>query len=284
MKHTRYGKVYFIGAGPGDPELLTVKAVRALAIADVVITDRLVSEEILREYANRNAITIYAGKQGGSEASTPQFEINDLIVQFAAAYKNVVRLKGGDVSLYSNILDELITVKEYKIPYEIIPGITALSGASAYAGIPLTARKLARGVRILTYYKDSAISDDAWKDLALFEDTLVFYMTGSALPHLVRKLLDAGADAAIPFVVIEQATTPNQFVHQFTLGEFASSEIHTEFLSPSLVIMGKVAMLHKQFAWRPNAGERDSYFKPLEHHPELIELINNIQSRHVSRA
>lgn len=284
MKDARYGKVFFVGAGPGDPELLTVKAVRVLSKADVVITDRLVSEEILHEYANANAVIIRVGKQGGSKASTPQFEINDLIVQFAAAYKNVVRLKGGDISLYSNILDELITVKEYNILYEIIPGITAASGASAYTGVPLTARKLSTGVRILTYYKDSVISDDAWRHLASFEDTLVFYMTGNALPQLVRKLLEAGADKTIPFIIVEQATTPNQFVQQFTLGAFDSSEIHGEFVSPSLVIMGKVTTLYKQFAWLPNNNERASYFKPLENNAGLIELINNIQSQNVSRA
>jgi uroporphyrin-III C-methyltransferase len=284
MKDTRYGKVYFIGAGPGDPELLTVKAMRVLSKADVVITDRLVSEEILRECVNANAIIIPVGKQAGNNSSTPQFEINDLIIQFASAYKNVVRLKGGDISLYSNILDELITVKEYNVPYEIIPGITALSGASAYTGVPLTARKLATGVRILTYYKDSVISDYAWEHLASFDDTLVFYMTANALPQLVRKLIHAGADTSIPFIVVEQATTPKQFVHQFTLGEFASSEIYAEFVSPSLVIMGKVTMLYKQFAWLPNNNERALYFKPLEDRPELIELVNNIQSRHVSRA
>jgi len=284
MKDARYGKVFFVGAGPGDPELLTVKAVRVLSKADVVITDRLVSEEILHEYANANAVIIRVGKQGGSKASTPQFEINDLIVQFAAAYKNVVRLKGGDISLYSNILDELITVKEYNILYEIIPGITAASGASAYTGVPLTARKLSTGVRILTYYKDSVISDDAWRHLASFEDTLVFYMTGNALPQLVRKLLQAGADKTIPFIIVEQATTPNQFVQQFTLGEFDSSEILGEFVSPSLVIMGKVTTLYKQFAWLPNNNERASYFKPLENNAGLIELINNIQSQNVSRA
>jgi siroheme synthase len=256
-----------------------------LSHAEVVITDRLVSKEILKEYVSPNAIIIPVGKQAGSNASTPQFEINDLIVQFAAAYNNVVRLKGGDVSLYSNILDELITVKEYNIPYEIIPGITAVSGASAYAGVPLTARKLATGVRILTYYNDSAITDEAWKHLASFEDTLVFYMTGNTLPQLVCKLLHAGADKDIPFLVVEQATTPHQYVHQFTLGEFNSPDIHVEFLSPSLVIAGKVTTLYKKFAWWPNNNERENYFKPLEDYLELISLINNIQHlSHVSRA
>ena len=132
----------------------------------------------------------------------------------------MVRLKGGDVALYSNVLDELITVNNHGIAYEIIPGITALSGASAYTGVPLTARGFSVGVRVLTYYADTIIPDDSWKQLAAFEDTLVFYMTGNALPQLVSNLLNAGADERIPFLVIEQATTANQHVQEFTLGGF----------------------------------------------------------------
>ena len=285
MNKQHYGKVYFVGAGPGDPQLLTIKAAKILSTAEVVITDRLVSEEIINTYVNPEAVIIPVGKQGGSNASVPQFEINDIIVQFASSYERVVRLKGGDISLYSNILDELKAVDEHNISYEIIPGITALSGASASTGVPLTARGLATGVRILTYYQDTAIADDAWKHLASFEDTLVFYMTGNALPQLINKLLQHGADASIPFLVIEQATTPGQFVHEFTLGNYNSSELQIEFMSPSLVIMGKVTALYKQFAWLPNNAERKHYFKPLQDHPELISLINNIQqSSHVSRA
>lgn len=284
MKNSNFGKVYFVGAGPGDPELLTIKAVRILAKAEVVITDRLVSEEIIKEYTNPEAIIIPVGKQGRSNASTSQTEINELIVQFAALYKTVVRLKGGDVSLYSNVLDELITVTKHNIEYKIIPGITALSGASAYTGVPLTARGYATGVRVLTYYQDTTISDESWKHLAAFEDTLVLYMTGNALPQLVNNLIKAGADATIPFIVVEQATTPNQYVHQFNLGTF-NQQLHAEFLSPSLVIMGKVTELYNQFAWLPNNKERKPYFKPLQDYPELISLINNIQQlSHVSRA
>lgn len=279
-----YGKVYFIGAGPGDPDLLTVKAAKILAKAEVVITDRLVSEEIISEYVNSAAIIIPVGKQGKSNASTPQYEINDLIVQFASAYSNVVRLKGGDVAFYSNVLDELIAVNELNIPYEIVPGITAASGASAATGVPLTARGLSTGVRILTYYQHTAIADDAWKQLATFEDTLVFYMTGNALQQLLDKLLQHGADPSIPFLVVEQATTPLQHVHEFTLRGFETADKPETFLSPSLVIMGKVTALYKQFKWQPDNAERRHYFKPLEDNPELISLINHIQETHVSRA
>lgn len=283
MNKPSYGKVYFAGAGPGDPELLTVKAARILMKAEVVITDRLVSEEILNTYASQ-ALIVQAGKQGGSNASTPQAEINELIVQYAARFKTVVRLKGGDISLYSNILDELETVKAHHISYEIIPGITAMSGASAYTGVPLTARGMATGVRILTYYKDSAISDAAWKHLASFEETLVLYMSTNALPQLVWKLLLAGADKTMPFLVAEQVTTNNQFVHQFTLESFDLSG-KQNFLSPSLIIMGKVTGLYEKFKWFLNNDERINTFKLLEEFPEFITLIDNIQqSTHVSRA
>ncbi|CAN5117647.1 hypothetical protein BH11BAC6_BH11BAC6_06770 [soil metagenome] len=278
------GKVYFIGAGPGDPELLTLKAAKILAKADVVIVDRLVSEAIINDYTNAKAIIVPVGKQGNSNASTSQQDINDLIVKYALHYETVVRLKGGDTSLYSNILDELISVNEHHIPYEIIPGITALSGASAATGVPLTARGLATGVRILTYYQNSAIADDAWKQLASFEDTLVLYMTASALPQLVEKLLLHGADASIPFLVVEQATTANQHVYEFTLSNFDNTKQYG-FISPSLVIMGKVTALYKQFAWMPNNNERKPYFEELLERTELISLINTIQqSTNVSRA
>jgi uroporphyrin-III C-methyltransferase len=284
MKCVEYGKVYFVGAGPGDPSLLTIKAAQLLQKADVVIVDRLVSEEIIKLFVKEDAVIIHVGKQGRSDASTPQKEINDLIVQFAASYQHVVRLKGGDISLYSNILDELITVKQYNISYEIVPGITAVSGASAYAGVPLTARGYSTGVRVLTYYNNNSIDASEWKQLATFNDTLVFYMSANALPNVVDQLLLHHADGNMPFVVVEQATTANQHVHYFTLNDYMQHALHEKFLSPSLIIMGKVAALYKDFAWLPNEA-RDYYFKPLQDHPELIQLLSDFQNQqHVSRA
>lgn len=280
-----YGKIYFIGAGPGDPELLTIKAAKMLAGADVIITDRLVSEAIITTYAKSDAIIIPVGKQAGKQTSATQKEINELLVQFAATYKKVVRLKGGDTSLYSNILDELLTVNKYAISYEIIPGITALSGASAYAGVPLTARGYADSVRILTYYKNSLIKSDEWKELAGFTDTLVFYMSADTLPDVVHELIAHGANTSTPLLIIEQATTPNQYVHYYTLEEFNNKKVQETFISPSLVIIGKVCRLYKEFAWLSNNNQRDHYFTPLRDYPELIELINEFQNiQHVSRA
>ncbi len=257
------GKVFFVGAGPGDPLLLTVKAAKVLQTADVVVVDRLVGGDIITEYVNPRAQIIPVGKQGGSDASKPQQEINALLVKLAKRHAKVVRLKGGDVTIFSNILDELEAVCNANISYEIIPGITAVSGAAAYAGIPLTGRGHATGVRILTYYQTAAISHEAWQELARFEDTLVFYMSGNTLQNIVSKLLQAGAEPSIPFAVIEQATTPHQYVHTFTLGEYIVGQSDTAFTSPALVIMGTVVGLHAQFAWLPNSADRSAYFKAL---------------------
>jgi uroporphyrin-III C-methyltransferase len=275
-------KVYFIGAGPGDPDLLTVKATKILQTADVVITDRLVSEEILQEYVPFSAQVIAVGKQGGNNASTSQQEINELLVEKAALHQHVVRLKGGDTSIFSNILDELLALNAAGIAYEIIPGITALSGAAAYTGIPLTAREYATGVRILTYFKSTAIAPDVWRELAEMKDTLVLYMSAASLPELVTMLLQHGADGATPFVVVEQATTPNQHVYSATLQQYKDQPPQENFISPSLVIMGKVAGLHRQFAWLPNNKERAPYFTSLD---TMTELFNDIKNgNNVSRA
>ena len=275
-------KVYFIGAGPGDPGLITVKGAKILQQADVVITDRLVSEEILQEYVSYPAQVIAVGKQGGSNASASQKEINELLVKKAASYQCVVRLKGGDTSIFSNILDELLALNAAGIAYEIIPGITALSGAAAYTGIPLTAREHATGVRMLTYYKHTAIEPDAWRELVAMKDTLVLYMSAASLPAVVDQLLQHGADGDTPFVVVEQATTPNQYVFSSTLQQYKNQPPLQGFISPSLVIIGKVAGLYQQFAWLPNDKERAPYFAPLD---TLTELFNDIKNgNNVSRA
>ena len=150
--------VIFAGAGPGDPELITLKTVRHLQEAEVVITDRLVSETILETYVHPKALVLHAGKQRGREGSTPQHIINELLIDYALQGKKVIRLKGGDVSIFSNLLDELQALNKYSIPYEIVPGITAACGAAAYAGIPLTAREHAQAVRFLTLHRNEIIT------------------------------------------------------------------------------------------------------------------------------
>jgi uroporphyrin-III C-methyltransferase/precorrin-2 dehydrogenase/sirohydrochlorin ferrochelatase/uroporphyrin-III C-methyltransferase len=245
------GKVILAGAGPGDPELITVKAARFLRQADVIITDRLASRALLE--------VIYSGKEGFSGNSVSQDDINKQIVESYAPGRLVVRLKGGDVAFFSNILDELQTLVAHDIPFEIVPGITAASGASAYAGIPLTARGYARSVRFLTYYRHEEWSDTYWQQLAATEDTLVFYMSSGQLYTIAQQLLRHGALPDKPLLVIEQATTPFQRSYTFTLQNVP--EQHEPFISPSLLVVGNVVALHRQFQWQQYKAS-GHYFKP----------------------
>lgn len=256
------GKVIFAGAGPGDPELITVKAVKALRLAEVILTDRLVSKEILELYVSPHAKVIYVGKQCRSGLSVSQSAINDLMVMHALEEKIVVRLKGGDVSIFSNILDELQTLVTYQIPYEIIPGITAASGSAAYAGIPLTARGYSKAVRFLTYYKSDVLGDEYWKELAKTDDTLVFYMSAETIDVVVHNLVTHEIAKDKLLAIIEQATTPFQHVQMFTLYEYERRMKGRQLISPSLLIVGKVVALHPQFNWLSNNSTRESYFKP----------------------
>ncbi len=262
-KHT--GKVILAGAGCGDPELITVKATKYLQLADVILTDRLVSEEILTAHTNPAAEIIYVGKQSNAVSSVPQQTINELIVKYALQGKLVVRLKGGDIAFFSNVLDELETLVQHNIPYEIIPGVTAASGASAYTGIPLTARGYSTSVRFLTYYKSDIVSDNYWKELATTNDTLVFYMSSETLEAVVKNLVDNNISEDKLLAVVEQATTPLQNVTTSSLYAYNKNIKGKQFASPTLIIIGKVVALHQQFAWLKNdATINKLYFKPIK--------------------
>ncbi len=283
MHNVTNGKIYFIGAGPGNPDLITVKGATILFQAEVIITDRLAGDEIIQRYANANAIVIGVGKQGGNEKSYKQKDINNLLVQFAGLYEKVVRLKGGDIAFFSNVYDELQTLTDNKIAFEIIPGITAASGASAYTGVPLTARNHASGVQFLTYYNNTIIDDKTWKRYAAFNDTLVFYMSSNNLLSIIQKLLDAGADSSIPFIVVEQATTQNQTVHPFTLQSFLDNS-NQNFISPSIVIMGKVAGLNNKFSWFENDLSSSTYFRSMEEKTGYLKIKSLIAQTHNEHA
>lgn len=262
-------KVIFAGAGPGDPELVTVKTVRHLQQADVVITDRLVSHAILDTYVNKKAFVLHAGKQRQRQGSTPQHIINELLVEYALQGKKVVRLKGGDVSIFSNLLDELQALQKYDIPYEIIPGVTAACGAAASAGIPLTARNHAQGLRILTLHKSEMIKPSYWKELATTKDTLVFYMSGDTTDELVKQLVENGIHPDTSIAVIEQATTPFQKVFSSRIHIYENLYKNRQYISPTLVIVGKVAGLHEELKWMPElASAGELYFKPITKNKE----------------
>jgi uroporphyrin-III C-methyltransferase/precorrin-2 dehydrogenase/sirohydrochlorin ferrochelatase/uroporphyrin-III C-methyltransferase len=274
------GKVIIAGAGPGDPELLTLKAARYLQHADVVLTDRLVSEEILKNFVSADAELIHVGKQCHRGISTPQETINELMVHYALLGKLVVRLKGGDVSIFSNILDELEALVVHNISYEIIPGVTAALGAAAFAGIPLTARGYATSVRFLTYYKSDIVTEVYWKELANTKDTLVFYMSSETLAKVAEKLTANHIHEDKLLAVIEQATTPLQKIHICSLYEYKNHFKEKKFISPSLVIIGEVVSLHEKFKWLTNSNSNENYFKPMTkqqisfNQPEIIAHVS----------
>jgi uroporphyrin-III C-methyltransferase len=262
------GKVILAGAGPGDPELVTLKTLRYLQEAEVVLADRLVSPVILNCYVNPRAEIIYVGKQCRKGNSTPQSSINDLMVEHANAGKLVVRLKGGDVSIFSNILDELKILVQENIAYEIIPGVTAALGAAAYSGIPLTARGYSTAVRFVTYYRSDVVTDEYWKELAATNDTLVFYMSAETLGSVVDHLLANNISDDKKLAVIGQATTPEQRVVTCSLKEYKDQLGDEEYISPTIAIIGKVVALQEQFSWLENNNTPEEYFKQ----PPTIDL------------
>lgn len=257
------GRVILIGAGPGDPELITLKAVKHLNRADVILTDRLVNDAIITSHAPQ-AVVIPVGKQCRKNKSTPQQTINELMVFHARAGRYVVRLKGGDVSVFSNIADELDTLVQEEIPYEIVPGITAALGVAASLGIPLTARGLSRGIRLITFYNERAIAPGEWENLATTDDTLVFYMSGETSLILAGLLLKAGKAPDTPVLLAEQATTPLEVVTASTLQNCIKEWKDRAFLSPALLIIGQVASLHNRYGWKQHLTDAAVFF------PEVI--------------
>lgn len=257
------GKVIIAGAGPGDPDLITLKLQKRIAEAEVIIVDRLVNPAIIDLHASKDALVLMTGKQGFHDGSVAQEDINKLLVGHARNGKTVLRLKGGDVAFYSNVLDELLSLNEHDIPFEIIPGITAASGASAYTGIPLTARGYARAVQFITFNPCSYYSPEKWKSLASTSDTLVCYMGAQNLAALAELLLRYSRKPATPLAVIEQASTPHQRVSISTIQDCASDFGGKQFSSPSLIIIGEVVRLYEKFNWFETIKGNGSVFRDL---------------------
>jgi uroporphyrin-III C-methyltransferase/precorrin-2 dehydrogenase/sirohydrochlorin ferrochelatase/uroporphyrin-III C-methyltransferase len=242
------GTVYLVGAGPGDPDLLTVKALRLLKSADVVVYDRLVSEEIL-DNVPAGATRIYVGKQDGHHHMS-QTDINQLLVALARRNQAVVRLKGGDPFVFGRGSEEALVLARHGIPFEIVPGITAASGCTAYAGIPLTHRELSRRVMFVTGRCSSAEPPRIDASVAADEEcTLVVYMGLRQLPDIVARLLQAGRPADTPVAVIENGSLPTQRRCITRLDSLLQAIESHGVQSPALVVIGRVVDLAQELDW-----------------------------------
>jgi uroporphyrin-III C-methyltransferase / precorrin-2 dehydrogenase / sirohydrochlorin ferrochelatase len=245
------GDVTLVGAGPGDPELLTLKALRALQDADVILHDRLVPLEVL-DLARRDAARICVGKAAGHVGST-QEEINALLIELANQGKRVVRLKGGDPFVFGRGGEELQALAKARINFSVVPGITAALGAAAYAGIPLTHRDFAHSVSFVTGHRqgdgEAPGPEPDWRALAMPGATAVFYMGLARLDHIVEKLLQHGASGERPAGIIVQATTANQRVITATLATIRGISSAASLESPALLVVGDVVALHSALAW-----------------------------------
>jgi len=243
------GKVWLVGAGPGDPGLMTVTGVAALAKAEVVVYDRLVSAQLL-ELAPSSVERIFVGKEAGAHA-LGQEEINALLVEKARQGKRVVRLKGGDPYVFGRGGEEAEALAAAGVPFEVVPGVTSAVAVPAYAGIPVTHRGLASSFAVITGHEDPTKAETAvdWSKLATGVDTLVFLMGAATLPQIVEKLVEHGRPAATPVAVIRWGTTPAQEVVTGTLADIAQRVKEARLEPPAVAVVGEVVRLREKLRW-----------------------------------
>lgn len=247
------GEVYLIGAGPGDPDLMTFKALRLLQRADVVLYDRLVAPAIV-ELCRKDAERVFVGKARSNHA-VPQEDINQLLVDYAKQGRKVARLKGGDPFIFGRGGEEIAQLAGERIPFQVVPGVTAAAGCASYAGIPLTHRDYAQSVRFVTgHLKDNSI-DLPWAELTHTTQTVVFYMGLVGLPVICQQLIAHGRHPDTPIALIQQGTTRDQKVVVATLATMVDEIARNPVKAPTLIIVGEVVELRRQLAWYEEQGE-----------------------------
>ncbi len=251
------GEVYLVGAGPGDPDLLTFKALRLMQKADVVLYDRLVSEAIL-EMTRRDADRIYVGKSR-SDHAVPQEGINQLLIRLAKEGKRVVRLKGGDPFIFGRGGEEIEELAAHKIPFQVVPGITAAAGCASYSGIPLTHRNYAQSVCFVTGHLKDGTSNLNWRELVQTNQTVVFYMGLVGLPIICEQLIQHGRSPDTPIAIIQQGTTAQQRVLCSTLRDMPGAVVREKIKAPTLLIVGEVVSLREKLAWFEHIQPENDY-------------------------
>ena len=251
--------LYLIGAGPGHPDLLTLRGAQILGQADVILYDRLIPTDLLSRFARKDALKISVGKERGKHSKT-QEQIDHLLHEHLLAKRIVVRLKGGDPGVYAHSAEELAIATKLGVPYQIIPGITAALGCAAYSGIPLTERGGANGVRFLTLYDEQMHDEAFWQSLALSRhETFVFYMSTNKRGLLRKRLLAHGFNPDTPMLAIEQGTTPQHREYEATIESFDAFE-EQQFITPVMIIVGDVVRWRSAYSWKEESTQRLSYF------------------------
>lgn len=288
------GEVYIVGAGPGDPELLTFKALRLMQQADIVYYDALVSPQVL-DLCRRDADKVFVGKKRNNHA-VAQLGINELLINSAKQGRRVVRLKGGDPFIFGRGGEEIESLRAHGVPYQVVPGITAANAAASYAGIPLTHRDHSQSVRFVTGFLKAGAPNEKFENLLDTNETVVFYMGLHSLARLTEGLVDAGRSADTPIAIVSNASMPNQQVLTGTLESIVALQEQNQLPTPALLIMGDVVALHDDLAWynkqNKDTGDTETNWlragtaitdqdakKPIDQQAHALSMIANLAAQ-----